>query len=301
MANKLKKILILSEKQSYFCRRLAEEGEKAGVMVEWAKFSQINIRLRQGLVEVQVQGKNILTEYDAFVFRSSKSVYGKLFQNSKELISYLADLNHKKVFNFRNGLLHSKRAFKLYNLALLAANNLPVLPTWNFSSLDELIEFRKELAWPLIVKTTRGSLGEQVKLVKGWSELLEYLSVYPVEMTLLQQYVEKTSDRAEDMRVVCLGAEVIGGYKRVAPAGQIVTNTCAGGTPVPVKLAPDIKQICQKTAELLETDIAGIDIILDDGRPFILEVNRAPHIGDFERITKINLAGKILDYIAVMK
>jgi ribosomal protein S6--L-glutamate ligase len=295
---KKQKFLVLSEKYSYFCRRLVEEGRARGVQVDIAKYSDINYVIETGKVQVLIGKREVVREYDALICRSNKSKLGQRIVNSVGVLADLMVAAGKKVFNFR---LNRVTNYKLYNLVLLAQAGVPVLPTRNYGSLEEVLQDSWTRKWPLVLKRAVGSRGEKVVLAKKRRDVLEYCCLEEVDKVLFQKYVPAAKERAEDMRIVCLGERVLGGFKRIAPEGQMVTNLCAGGTAVPLKITKELREICQKVCGVLQTDLAGIDIILDHGRPYVLEVNRGSHVRDFERINGINLAREIVDYLLAKK
>jgi ribosomal protein S6--L-glutamate ligase len=44
-------------------------------------------------------------------------------------------------------------------------------------------------------------------------------------------------------------------------------------------------------------NIAGVDILRSDEGPKVLEVNSSPGLQGIEKVNKMNIAGKIIDYI----
>ena len=62
----------------------------------------------------------------------------------------------------------------------------------------------------------------------------------------------------------------------------------------------EMEALAIKAAEALEIDVAGIDMVkgLKDGKPYVLEVNRAGSFDTFERVTDINVVAKIVEWLA---
>ena len=59
----------------------------------------------------------------------------------------------------------------------------------------------------------------------------------------------------------------------------------------------DIDWISGECSRLLDLDIAGVDLLFNEGTYTICEVNSAPGFEGMEKFTKVNVGEKIVNYV----
>jgi glutathione synthase/RimK-type ligase-like ATP-grasp enzyme len=79
--------------------------------------------------------------------------------------------------------------------------------------------------------------------------------------------------------------------------GDFRANITRGGEAIPYAIDEDLEWIGGECARLLNLDIAGVDLLFNNGSYVICEVNSAPGFKGMERYTKINVAEQMVDYI----
>jgi ribosomal protein S6--L-glutamate ligase len=57
------------------------------------------------------------------------------------------------------------------------------------------------------------------------------------------------------------------------------------------------KDIIIRTAEICQLDVTGIDVLRSEKGPLILEVNGSPGLEGIEKVTGIDVAGKIIQHL----
>jgi ribosomal protein S6--L-glutamate ligase len=66
-----------------------------------------------------------------------------------------------------------------------------------------------------------------------------------------------------------------------------------------VELATEWENISLKAADALGLEIAGVDLIVDPyGKARVIEVNYTPGFTGLEAATGLDIAGRIIDYVA---
>ncbi len=142
------------------------------------------------------------------------------------------------------------------------------------------------LGLPLVVKQCYGSFGEQVYLAQNFEQLQSIVQKIKHTNYIFQQYVQKSSGK--DLRVIAIGKQAVCAILR-QNANDFRSNVALGGVGVAVQITPQIAQICQKVATVLDLDYCGIDILLGD-EPLVCEVNSNAMFDGMELATGINVA-----------
>ena len=112
---------------------------------------------------------------------------------------------------------------------------------------------------------------------------------------IIQECAEDSLGR--DLRVLVVNGKVSGCMMRQSIDGDFRANITRGGEAIPYQIDEDIEWIGGECARLLDLDIAGVDLLFDNGKYVICEVNSAPGFQGMEKYTKINVAEQMVDYI----
>jgi RimK family alpha-L-glutamate ligase len=151
----------------------------------------------------------------------------------------------------------------------------------------------KSFQFPLIVKGVHGGLGEHVYLAKNPRQVREIVKHNRRGFYSLQEYIPAR----EDIRVITLGYRALGAMRRRVPAGGFRANLAQGGRPEKIELTPQIKKTAERAARALGREFGGVDIILKNRRPYVLEVNQTPGFKGFEKVTGIDVAAAFINYL----
>ena len=165
-----------------------------------------------------------------------------------------------------------------------------VVPNENFLRLVE-----KELGFPMVVKSSYGSLGKGVHLVHGRGELLEISQKLLYQPHFYQRYIQ--SSCGQDIRVIVIGGKALGGMQRVAKAGEFRSNVELGGVGRAVDLSPEYIRLAETVATILRLDYCGIDLLRGEDGPIVCEVNSNAFFQGFEETTGINVAKAYAKYM----
>ncbi len=114
---------------------------------------------------------------------------------------------------------------------------------------------------------------------------------------LVQAYIPPRGRR--DLRAFVLGGRVIGAMELRPKAGDFRSNIHLTGLGNAVTLDGELSQLATRSAEALGLEIAGTDIIVDkDGAPKVIEVNYSPGFTGLEQATGIDIASRMVEYVA---
>jgi ribosomal protein S6--L-glutamate ligase len=170
---------------------------------------------------------------------------------------------------------------KITALQLLHAAGLPVPATILVRTpegLEDALRLIPEGPW--VVKPAMGSKGRDIDLARTAADVRSVFGrrweADRHEILLLQEYLAGEGGRPWDLRVVVLLGEVVGAMRREAPAGEFRSNYSLGGSVAAVRLEPVLAALAVRAAEMLDLDLAGVDILVAPAGPRILEVNANP-------------------------
>ena len=188
---------------------------------------------------------------------------------------------------------------KLYSQQILGSSNLPVPKTMLVKHPINIDLVEKNIKYPMIIKTLSGSYGSGVFMVEDKKQFRQIMKM--AELTnaryniIIQECIEDSLGR--DLRVLVVNGKVVGCMMRQSVDGDFRANITRGGEAIPYQIDDDIDWIGGECARLLDLDIAGVDLLFNEGSYTICEVNSAPGFQGMEKYTKTNIAEKMVNYI----
>lgn len=190
---------------------------------------------------------------------------------------------------------------KLYSQQVLAENNLPVPKTILVKFPVDVALVEKSLGFPVVVKTLTGSQGSGVFLAESrrlFRDLMELIEATNRSANIIiQEFVE--ASRGIDLRVFTLGGRAIACYKRSNSEGGFKANFSSGGSVEPYAITPEIEWLATQTSNILNLDMAGIDLLFDADHFKICEANSSPGFQGLERACEINVPQEIFRYLRI--
>ena len=190
---------------------------------------------------------------------------------------------------------------KLYSQQILAQNNLPVPKTIlvKFPVNIDLVE--QNLGFPVIVKTLSGSQGSGVFLAENrrtFDDLMQLIKATNQNTNVfLQEFIH--ASRGKDLRVFTLGGRAIACFKRTNIDGGFKANFSAGGTVDSFEITPEIEWLATQTSNILNLDMAGIDLLFDHDHFKVCEANSSPGFEGLERCCDLNVPKEIFHYLRI--
>ena len=188
---------------------------------------------------------------------------------------------------------------KLYSHQILAQSNLDIPKTMLLRHPIDVEFVEKHIGFPVIVKTISGSYGRGVFLAETKKQFKQLLTM--AELTkksyniIIQEFIKDTWGK--DLRVLVVNNKVVGCMMRQATDEDFRANISRGGEGFPYEVNEQIEWLSTESAKVLDLDIAGVDLLFDNGGYKICEVNSAPGFKGMEEFTKTNIAEKIVNYI----
>lgn len=149
------------------------------------------------------------------------------------------------------------------------------------------------LGYPIIVKEVYGSMGKGVYIAKNLQELTLLRSKLIKTPHLYQKFI---GFGGRDIRVIVIGGRAIGAMERINDK-DFRSNVELGGIGVNYELEEELSKISEEVAKVLNLDYCGVDILVENGKYYISEVNSNAFFKGFEKATEINVAKVYAEYL----
>ena len=188
---------------------------------------------------------------------------------------------------------------KLYTQQILGESNLPVPKTLLVRHPINLEWVEQNIGFPVIIKTLSGSFGAGVFMAedkKQFKQLLKMAEITKKSYNIIVQEFIKDS-WGKDLRVFVLNGKVVGCMMRQAVDDDFRANITRGGEGIPYQIDENIEWLGGESARLLGLDIAGVDLLFDNGGYKICEVNSSPGFEGMDKFTHTNIAEDIVNFV----
>ena len=188
---------------------------------------------------------------------------------------------------------------KLYSHQILAQSNLDIPNTMLLKHPIDVEFVDKHIGFPAIVKTISGSYGRGVFLAETKKQFKQLITMAEVTKKsyniIIQEFIKDTWGK--DLRVLVVNNKVVGCMMRQATDDDFRANISRGGEGIPYEVNEQIEWLASESAKVLDLDIAGVDLLFDNGGYKICEVNSNPGFEGMEQYTKKNIAEEIVQFI----
>ena len=162
-------------------------------------------------------------------------------------------------------------------------------------AFDAVLE--AEFEFPLLLKLNQSSQGFGVALFADQSSLQRRVAeLYLDEQSfLIQEFLSEAC--GVDFRLLVINHEVVAAMQRTAAPGDFRANIHLGGqASAHVASSVEISLAIRATA-ICGLDVAGVDIIYGKNGPMVLEVNACPGFEALERVSGVEVAEKMIDFL----
>lgn len=268
----------------YQAERLTAEFSPLGVTLSVLKTEDIALSVRGGRAEVPLCGDFVIfLDKDGYCARLIEKSGIKMF-NSAEAVELCDDkmLTHIALSN--GGI----------NMPLTIPSLLCYTP--DVTASEKFIRrVKEELGFPLVGKSSFGSLGNGVFLIENEDILRKTEENLKYKPHLYQKYI--SSSKGKDVRVIVVGKKAVGAMLR-KNENDFRSNIGGGGRGEKIDLSADFARVAERAAEILQLDYCGVDILIGEkGEPILCEVNSNAFFTGFEKVTGVNVAKAYAEYI----
>lgn len=279
------KILLIGKTAGYETARLSDAAAGRGHALTALSWS--DIRLRSGIDAMIDIGGRCVADFDLLYVRrfwphvSEVLILARAFAAAGTPVVDAALLTEPFVMS------------KMGDLQTLAAAGIPVPRTVQCFSHADAEAALQAFRFPVVVKGVYGRAGTRVFLAEDAARVSHVLRSAPhAGFFSLQEYLPTD----HDLRVITIGHRALGAMRRTIPHGDFRANLAVGGIADAVALPDDLARLAEQASRALGREFAGVDILVSDGKPYVLEVNRAPGFKGFESATGIDVAEAFLTH-----
>ena len=135
-----------------------------------------------------------------------------------------------------------------------------------------------------VFKPLNGTHGEGIVII-------DRREAVPAKPGVLQEYIAFAN--GVDDRYFVVAGKVVAAMRRTARTGDFRANLHQGATAVALKPDPIVSELAIRAAAAFELTIAGVDMLMSEAGPVVLEVNPSPGLA-IETITGIPVALEII-------
>lgn len=275
----------------YSHRRLQEAAVERGHELDIINTLRCYMNIASRRPEVYYNGEK-LPAYDAIIPRIGASVtfYG---------LAVLRQFEMMGVYPLNESVAIGRSRDKLRSMQLLARDGIG-LPVTTFAHDPKQTEEVVKIAGgaPLVVKLLEGTQGIGVVLAdtdRSAKSVIEAFRGAGVNI-LVQEFIKEAG--GTDIRALVVGGKVVAAMQRSGAEGEFRSNLHRGGSAKPIKISPEERSTAVRAAKAMGLNVCGVDMLRANHGPVVMEVNSSPGLEGVEKATGIDIAGKIIDYIA---
>ncbi|MDZ5761064.1 RimK family alpha-L-glutamate ligase [Lyticum sinuosum] len=287
---KLKVILLASNPHLYSNKRIIEAFKIRGHNILFVDVSKCYIKICSDGMYVFYNGDQ-LNNVDIVIprFRPSVTFFG---------CSLLRQFNAMGVYCLNSDEAVANARNKLKALQILAKKGVKIpVSAFANSPLDtqHLIDIVD--GTPLILKLLEGTQGKGVVLIDTHKSAKSVMDAFKSikASVILQRFVKEAN--GEDIRCFVIGGKIVASMKRQANIDDFRSNLHLGGKALSVKLTKDEISMAKLASKSLGMQISGVDIVRSKNGSQVIEVNSSPGLEGIEKITGLDIAGMIVDYV----
>lgn len=186
-------------------------------------------------------------------------------------------------------------ADKLQTLQILSRAGLPIPKTILGKFPVDVDVVERELGFPVVVKTLKGTRGNGVLLCSDREQFNDLANLLdganPGADFIFQQYIKSSHGR--DVRVLVINGKAIAAMERRSADGSFKSNISLGGVGSCFDPPEPMAHLAVRVAHALGLDVAGVDILFDTNGYRICEANSSPGFQGMEKACGISVPDAI--------
>lgn len=269
-----------SEKFENLYKLLSDAFKKHGVSLEIKKAEDISLEVNK-----QIENKPdfaIFWDKDIYLAKRLEQNGIRLFNTAKAI-----ELCDNKILMYQELAKNKIRIPR----TLVAPKTFEGLGYTDLAFLDSV---SKVIGWPMVIKETYGSFGEQVYLANNKEEAVQIIERVGYKDFLMQEFI--ASSKGRDIRINVVGDKAVASMLR-ENKDDFRSNISSGGNGTNYEPSQEYIDLAIKAAKALGLSFAGVDVMFGEDGPIICEVNSNPQFASTLKATGINLADSISEYI----
>ena len=233
----------------------------------------------------------ILENIDAIIPRigASWTSYGAAVIRQFEYLNVFSTLSSEALIKARNKLICSQilAADGLHMPKSIISNN-----SIAYSSLIDSFDGDK-----VVIKLINSTHGVGVLLAKKGIQAENILEAFTrsKQKSMIQEYIQEAG--GADIRILIVDGEIVGTMKRQAQAGEFRSNLHRGGSSTIEDVTDKEAEYALRAVDSLGLKVAGVDMLRSNRGPLLLEVNASPGLEGIEKTTKVDIAGRIINFV----
>lgn len=266
--------------------RIAEELEKLGVKTDVKLNGEVSAFLDENGTP-----KTELSKYDFVVYLDKDKYLSRILEGAG-----LRLFNSASAIETCDDKMLTYLALKNAGLKIPETVSAPLCYTPNSVPQKAFLERVERLGYPLVAKTSYGSFGVGVSLVKTKAELEKTEKELLYTPHFYQKFV---GEKGKDIRVIVVGGKAIASMERRAVGDEFRSNIELGGKGVKIELTEEYKTTAERASKAIGLDYCGVDL-LEGETPIVCEVNSNAFFEGLESVTGVNVAKAYAEYIVNM-
>lgn len=285
--------IVTRNRTLYSTRRLAQAGRERKHDVHIIDPNRCTISLIDGTLEARRDGM-VIDDFDCVIPRIGVDVDTWCFTLLRQL-----ELQGVPVLNTRQGTRIA--ANKVRMLQELSVSGVPIPATLQTKNPDNIADLIERVGGPpAILKLLEGPEGVgviKVDTIESAVTTLETLRNLG-EDVLIQAFIAESS--GVDIRAFVVDGEVVGAMERRSQRGDFRANKLGGGSTRKIELDDDQRRIALAAVEALGLRIAGVDLLIGEQGPLVVQVNASAGLEGVEKATGRDIATDIVKCVERM-
>jgi ribosomal protein S6--L-glutamate ligase len=182
--------------------------------------------------------------------------------------------------------------------ARFAQAGIPTARTAVCQTAAQAMAAFRELGEDVVVKPIFGAEGRGVLRIDhpSLAERVFATLARTASVLLVQEFA---SNEGYDVRVFLVGEDAVACMQRRPSPGEFRANVTQGGCAAPFTPPDDWTELARRAAAALGARVAGVDLLpTRDRGAIVLEVNSSPGFRAISQVTRVDVAGRIVDFAA---
>ena len=171
---------------------------------------------------------------------------------------------------------------------------------FNAAGIPVMYTQKTKLPYPFVMKPVNGHGGENVYLIKNADEYESVISNIPDDRQGDLIYQVIATEKGRDIRVYVVGGTILTAMERIAVDTEkdFRSNYSLNGNAKEHALTDEELKLAAKVADHIKADFVGIDLIYNNGKPVVNEIEDAVGTRMLYSLTDIDPVHEFVAHIA---